>query len=102
YGPGYIEINGERHSGNLILAAAFQQSWSVSAFEQLRPEDFEPLLALKPEVVLLGTGRRHRLADPRLTAHLARSGVALEAMDTAAACRTHNIPLSERRRGGAA
>jgi uncharacterized protein len=102
YGPGYIEINGERYSGNLILAAAFQQSWSVAAFEQLRPEDFEPLLALKPEVVLLGTGRRHRLADPRLTAHLARSGVALEAMDTAAACRTYNILMSDGRRVAAA
>ncbi len=102
YGPGYIEINGARHSGNLILAAQFQQNWSVAGFEQLCPEDFEPLLDLKPEVVLLGTGRRHRFPDPRLTAHLARAGIALEAMDTGAACRTYNILMSDGRRVAAA
>jgi uncharacterized protein len=98
YGPGYIEINGERHSGNLILGPASVQRWEVGGFEQLQPKDFEPVLSLKPEVVLLGTGLRHRLANPQLTASLARAGVALEAMDTKAACRTYNILASDGRR----
>jgi uncharacterized protein len=98
YGPGYIEINGERHRGNLILGPASVQPWAVAGFEALRPEDFDPLLGLKPEVVLLGTGLHHRLADPRLTARLARAGVALEAMDTKAACRTYNILAGDGRR----
>jgi uncharacterized protein len=102
YGPGYIEINGARHSGNLILAAASVQPWSAAGFESLQAEDFEPLLHLEPELVLLGTGRRHRLADRRLTAHLAGAGIALEAMDTGAACRTYNILVSDGRRVAAA
>jgi uncharacterized protein len=102
YGPGYIEINGERHTGNLILGPASVQRWEVPDFERLRPEDFEPVLGLKPEVVLLGTGLRHRHVHPRLTAVLSRAGVALEAMDTKAACRTYNILAADGRRVAAA
>jgi uncharacterized protein len=98
YGPGYIEINRVRHGGNVIVAAASVQNWNVAGFELLRPQDFEPVLGLEPELVLLGTGRRHRFADPRWTAHLARAGIALEAMDTGAACRTYNILMSDGRR----
>jgi uncharacterized protein len=97
YGPGYIEINGARHTGNLILLPASVQHWNVAGFECLRPEDFDPVLSLKPELVLLGTGLRQRLAPPRLTASLARAGIALEAMDTKAACRTYNILVSDGR-----
>ena len=70
----------------------------VAGFEQLRPEDFDPVLSLEPEVVLLGTGLNHRVAHPRLTAWLARAGAALEAMDTKAACRTYNILAADGRR----
>jgi uncharacterized protein len=98
YGPGYIEINGARHSGNLIVAAASVQRWSAAGFESLQAADFDPVLSLEPEVVLLGTGLRHRLVHPALTALLARSGVVLEPMDTRAACRTYNILAADGRR----
>jgi len=98
YGPGYIEINGVRHAGNLILATASVQRWDVSGFDQLRPEDFEPVLQSSPELVLLGTGLRHRAVHPLLTAFLARAGVGLEVMDTRAACRTFNILAGDGRR----
>ena len=71
---------------------------AATAFEALRPEDFEAVLALRPEIVLLGTGRRQRFPRPHLTAALARGGIGVEVMDTAAACRTYNILMSEGRR----
>lgn len=98
YGPGYIEINGARHTGSLILGATSVQPWAVGGFERLRAEDFDPVLTLEPEVVLLGTGASHRLVHPQLSASLARIGVALEAMDTKAACRTYNILAADGRR----
>jgi hypothetical protein len=67
-------------------------------FDSLRPEDFDALLDLRREIVLLGTGRRQRFPHPRLTMALARAGVGVEVMDTAAACRTYNILMSEGRR----
>jgi len=99
YGPGFIEVNRSRHQGHLLLMPdAPAQPWQAAGFEALRREDFDALLALRPEVVLLGTGRRQRFPHPRLTAGFARSGVGFEVMDTAAACRTYNILMSEGRR----
>jgi len=99
YGPGFIEVNKTRHPGNLLLMPdAPARPWQATGFGSLRAEDFDSIVALRPEVVLLGTGRRQRFPDPRLTAALARAGVGLEVMDTAAACRTYNILMSEGRR----
>jgi len=98
YGPGFIEVNKSRRPGHLLLLPEGPvQPWQPPSFEQLRAEDFDALLALKPEVVLLGTGTRQRFVHPRLTAGLARAGVGIEVMDTAAACRTYNILMSEGR-----
>jgi uncharacterized protein len=98
YGPGFIEVNKSCHRGHLLLSPDTLQAWRATAFEQLRAEDFDALLALNPEIVLLGTGARQRFPHPRLTAALARAGVGIEVMDTAAACRTYNILMAEGRR----
>lgn len=99
YGPGFIEINQQRYEGHLVLMPEGPvQAWPIGGFDALRPEDFDALASRRPEVVLLGTGRRQRFASPRLTAALARAGIGLEAMDTAAACRTYNILMAEGRR----
>jgi uncharacterized protein len=54
------------------------------------------------EVVLLGTGRQQRFPSMQLMAALSRKGIGLEPMDTAAACRTYNVLMSEDRRVAAA
>lgn len=58
----------------------------------------EQVLALAPELVLLGTGTRQRLPSPRLLASFLQRGVGLEAMDNAAAARTYNLLAFEGRR----
>jgi uncharacterized protein len=99
YGPGFVEINQVRHHGSLVLAPDQPVSgWSAASFDALRAEDFEPLLSLRPEVVLLGTGDRQRFPHPRLTRKLADAKIGVEVMNTAAACRTYNILMSEGRR----
>ncbi len=99
YGTGFVEINGERHTESLlVLPEGAVVAWDAPDFDTLGADHFERLLALQPEVVLLGTGERQRFPHPRLTAALARAGVGLEVMDTRAACRTYNILVSEGRR----
>ena len=99
YGPGYIEVNGARYRGNLVLLPeAPVQAWDVAGFELLGPGDFRPLLDARPEVVLLGTGSRHRFPAPHLTQALLVAGIAVESMHTQAACRTFNILVSDGRR----
>lgn len=48
--------------------------------------------------MLFGSGASLRFPHPKLTADLARARIGVEAMDTAAACRTYNILLAEGRR----
>ena len=54
------------------------------------------------ELLLLGMGRRGAPVAPALRAALKAAGIALEAMDTGAACRTYNVLLAEERRIAAA
>lgn len=99
YGPGFIEINAVRFSGSLVFSPEHRAAaWRPRDFEALAESDFEALLALKPEIVLLGTGSRQRFPRPALYAALTRARVGVEVMDTAAACRTYNILTAEGRR----
>ena len=58
----------------------------------------EALLALEPEVVLLGTGARQVFLPPRQLAPFYRKAVGVELMTTDAACRTFNVLAAEERR----
>lgn len=103
HGPGWVEVNETRHTQSLIvLPALLATDWQVPDFEALAEAHFEYLAGLAPEVVLLGTGLRHRFVHPRLSRALTEAGIGLECMDTAAACRTFNILMSEGRHVAAA
>jgi uncharacterized protein len=54
------------------------------------------------ELLLLGLGRRIVPVPTALRLALRRGGVAVEPMDTGAACRTYNVLLAEDRRVAAA
>jgi uncharacterized protein len=74
------------------------QAWTAASFDSLSDSDFAALLNLSPELVLLGTGTRQRFPHPRLTRALTEARIGIEVMNTAAACRTYNILMSEGRR----
>ena len=56
------------------------------------------MLALEPELVLLGTGVRQQVPGAEFGAQFLRAGIGFEVMDTGAACRTFNVLVAERRR----
>jgi uncharacterized protein len=103
YGAGYVQVNQTRHIGSLIvLPARIIEGWRPQAFEDLQAEDFASLAELQVEIVLLGTGEKLRFPHPKLTQVLAARRIGLEAMSTAAACRTYNILMGEGRAVAAA
>lgn len=71
--------------------------WPVQSAEELAEVHLEPIFAMKPEIVILGTGAEHVFPDPRLLMQFYQRGIGLEAMTTPAACRTFNVLLSENR-----
>lgn len=71
--------------------------WGVSDIAAMTPEHAEPILALQPDVVLLGTGARQRFPSQEVLAAFLQRGVGIEVMDNAAAARTWDILASEGR-----
>lgn len=98
YGDDFIAVNKKRYTRPIIvMPASITQDWPVNGFAHLSATHFRHLLELKPEVVLLGTGKIHQFVRPSLTAALTEKGIAVECMTTHAACRTYNILMSEGR-----
>ena len=98
YSAGFVEINRQRYTSNLIVMADILISdWQATNFASLAEAHFAQIVDLKPEVVLLGTGEKHQFLHPKITQNLTENGIPLECMTTAAACRTYNILMSEGR-----
>lgn len=99
YGEGWVEVNGARHHANLVVGATrLVPGWTAGGLEAVSAAELEALVALGPEIVLLGSGAAFRFPDPARLAPLHRARIGVEVMDTRAACRTYNILLSEGRK----
>ncbi len=97
HGADYVAVNGTRYMKSLLVAPERIEDWAATDFASLGADHFTPLLALKPDLVLLGTGPTLRFPRPELTRALHTAGIGLEVMDNPAACRTYNILLAEGR-----
>ncbi|HCB12019.1 MAG TPA: hypothetical protein DEP36_00385 [Gammaproteobacteria bacterium] len=102
-GPGWVNVNEQQiHRSVIVTPDQLVTDWPPQTFVDLEERHFEAIVALEPEIVLLGTGDRQRFPHPRLTQSLLAQGIGVEVMDTAAACRTYNIIMLEDRRVAAA
>jgi uncharacterized protein len=90
------------HASCIITADTVIAEWGPASFAELAPAHLEKILALQPEVVLLGTGATQRFPPLPIRAAFLERRVALEVMDLGAACRTFNILVQEDRRVAAA
>jgi uncharacterized protein len=86
----------------LLAPDRLVEDWAAKDARALTAEDLAPLLALDPEVVLLGTGATQVFPSAAVMAACMTRGVGLEVMGNAAAARTFNVLASEGRRVAAA
>ena len=94
--PGELRLTEQTFDVHVILSAnKIIPDWKPAAFSELSIADFEPAIALDPEIILFGTGEQQRFPDNSLMTEIMRQGIAFEVMDTAAACRTFNVLVSE-------
>lgn len=99
HGADHVKINGVRYDHSIaVLAGEVRSDWMVADFAALSAAHFDYFLALKPDVLLLGTGARQHFPHPRLYRSLTDAGIGVECMDTPAACRTYNILVAEDRK----
>lgn len=98
YGPGTVRI-GERsfERSVIVTPTALIDDWRPRGIDQLLEADLEPLLRLRPEVLLIGSGLRQVFPEHGLMAALHAARIGFEVMDTGAACRTYNVLAAEGR-----
>ena len=98
YGNGFVEINAIAHSKAILLTPSGDPTpWPVVSFDQLDENHFSQMVALKPELVIIGTGNRQRFPKPALLKPLMQARIGFEVMNSQAACRTYNVLMSEGR-----
>jgi uncharacterized protein len=98
YGDGYVEINKTPYAHAVVLSSDGAISeWSAQSFDDLEAHHFSQLVDLKPELILIGTGKRQRFPKPELLKALISAKIGFEIMDSQAACRTYNILVGEGR-----
>ncbi|WP_025770922.1 Mth938-like domain-containing protein [Thioalkalivibrio sp. HK1] len=99
YGTGSITVNDQIFTGTIVLGADEVITDSPEkGIEDLGESTCERLRTLEPELVIVGTGEKHRILPATLFASLMSEGIGVDVMSTPAACRTFNILGSEGRK----
>jgi uncharacterized protein len=99
YGSGELRIGDSAYRGAVIVSATVVvHEADIKELSALLAIDPQRILALDPELILLGTGQRQIFPPASFGARFLRSGIGFEVMDTGAACRTFNVLVAEQRR----
>jgi len=103
YGSGGFKINNEFVSGSLLVFPDRTLAWDITDPAAITIESLQPFLdAGDVELLLIGTGKSIAYFDPAIRQILRAKNIAVDVLDTGAACRTYNILLAEERRVAAA
>jgi len=104
YGGGQFRIAGQVYVGSVLVFPERTLAWPVVATSGITPDSLAAAIEARAEIdiLLVGCGARFLAPPPDLRAHLKAMGLALEWMDTGAACRTFNVLLAEERHVAAA
>lgn len=92
-------VNERRLTASFVIAPdRLVEDWSARDARTLSADDLAPLLALEPEVVLLGSGASQVFPPAAAMAACLTRGIGIEIMTNAAAARTFNVLAGEGRR----
>jgi uncharacterized protein len=99
YAPGRIIIDGRGYSEGLMLSPErIITGWGPAQAADLSGEHLAGLIALAPQVIVIGTGDRQVFPNPGVLQIALAQGLGVEIMDTGAACRTYNLLMAEGRK----
>jgi uncharacterized protein len=95
---GVTVVDRELSRSFLLAPDRIVEDWPVADASSLDPTHVDAILALQPELVLLGTGKRQVFPAAAFLASFLRKGVGIEVMDNPAAARTYDLLAGEGRR----
>jgi uncharacterized protein len=88
----------ELRASFVVAPDTLLEDWPVSDASQLDAIQLEPIFAMRPELVLLGTGARQVFPPPAILAAFLTRGLGIEVMTNDAAARTYSVLAGEGRR----
>lgn len=92
-------VNDRRLSASFVVTPdVLIETWQVRDVRRMAPTDLDAVLALSPELVVLGTGPTQAFPPAAVLAACLQHGIGLEAMTNAAAARTYTVLAGEGRR----
>jgi len=98
YAAGQVKINDKvYHQSIIVTPREIIENWQPKNISELKSTDFDKIIALKPEIVLLGTGEQLCFPDSVILHPLKEHAIGFEVMNTAAACRTYTVLVAEGR-----
>jgi uncharacterized protein len=98
YAPGELKINDDTfHRAVIVGPSSITPGPPVSDAADLTAAHADAIVALAPELVLLGTGARQVFPPAEFAARFLRARIGFEVMDSGAACRTFNVLAAEQR-----
>lgn len=100
YEFGKVVIDGNTYTRDVIVSeGGVDATWWRRESHALGLADLEPVLAAKPEVIVVGTGMYGVLEVlPEVRAELAKRGIELIAVPTGEACSLYNALVKKGRR----
>ena len=103
YAASGFRVSGVIYHGPVLVFPDLTVAWDAASAPDVTSETLAPVIEHGGvEILLLGLGRATGAVPAALRTALRTAGVALEAMDTGAACRTYNVLVAEDRRVAAA
>jgi uncharacterized protein len=97
YHNGQIETDKQTYSTSIIITPETVKLWRPKQVDELNEEDLLQLIAFNPRIVLIGTGAALKFPPPSLFRLFIEKHIGYEIMNTAAACRTYNVLMTENR-----
>lgn len=97
--PRAVVVGDERLQRSFLLAPdILVRDWPFTHVDAIDLAAAEDILALAPELVLIGSGSRQAFVEPSVQAGFLRQNVGIECMDNHACARTYNLLAGEGRR----
>jgi uncharacterized protein len=98
YGDDFVTVNGTQYRCSLLVTMdTLTDNWPVTSVSALTAVALESLPVQPGGIILLGTGPKQAFPDRQVLRTMAGRRIAVEVMDTAAACRTFNLLNAEGR-----
>jgi uncharacterized protein len=91
-------VDRDFHASLLLTPEQVVEDWAVTDASQMSVADVETIAALKPEIVIIGTGERQVFPPAEVMAGFLRRGIGVEAMTSGSAARTYSLLSGEGRR----